>query len=32
VPAGMQLIKVSTLSDAIRDLTALKHGRPVPSC
>jgi Lon-like protease len=32
VPAGMRLIRVSTLSDAIHDLTALKQGRPVPSC
>jgi PDZ domain-containing protein len=32
VPKGMKLIKVSTLSGAIRDLRALKHGRPVPSC
>jgi PDZ domain-containing protein len=32
VPAGMRLIKVSTLSGAIRDLDALKKGQPVPSC
>ncbi len=32
VPAGMRLIKVSTLSGAVRDLQALKAGRPVPSC
>ena len=32
VPAGMRLIKVSSLSGAIRDLTALKAGRAVPSC
>jgi Lon-like protease len=32
VPSGMRLIKVSTLGGAVRDLTALKQGRPVPSC
>ncbi len=32
VPAGMRLIKVSTLSGAVRDLRALKAGRNVPSC
>ena len=32
VPAGMRLIKVSSLRGAIRDLDALKAGRPVPSC
>jgi Lon-like protease len=32
VPAGMRLIKVSSLSGAIGDLRALKDGRPVPSC
>jgi PDZ domain-containing protein len=32
VPAGMRLIKVSTLGGAIRDLKALKQGQPVPSC
>jgi PDZ domain-containing protein len=32
VPAGMRLIKVSTLRGAIQDLAALKAGRPVPSC
>jgi hypothetical protein len=32
VPPGMRLIKVSSLSGAIRDLGALKAGRPVPSC
>jgi Lon-like protease len=31
VPAGMRLIKVSTLSGAVRALQALKAGRPVPS-
>lgn len=32
VPAGMRLIKVSSLAGAIADLDALKAGRPVPSC
>lgn len=32
VPAGMRLVKVSTLAGAIRALGALKAGRPVPSC
>src|SRR6202035_1768434 len=30
--AGMRLVKVSTLRDALQDLAALKAGRPVPSC
>jgi PDZ domain-containing protein len=32
VPAGMRLIKVSSLGGAIRDLQALKAGRAVPAC
>jgi PDZ domain-containing protein len=32
VPAGLRIVKVSTLSQAITDLEALKAGRPVPSC
>lgn len=32
VPAGMRLIKVSTLRGAMRDLVALRAGRPVPGC
>ena len=32
VPAGLRLVKVSTLSGAISDLEALKAGKPVPSC
>jgi hypothetical protein len=32
VPAGLKLVKVSTLSGAISDLEALKKGQPVPSC
>jgi PDZ domain-containing protein len=32
VPAGMRLIKVSSLAGAVDDLKALKAGKPVPSC
>jgi Lon-like protease len=32
VPAGMRLIKVSSLAGAMADLNALKAGKPVPSC
>jgi PDZ domain-containing protein len=32
VPAGLRVVKVSTLSQAIADLEALKAGKPVPSC
>jgi Lon-like protease len=32
VPAGLRLVKVSSLAGAIADLDALKAGRPVPSC
>lgn len=32
VPAGLRLVKVSTLSQAVTDLEALKAGKPVPSC
>ena len=32
VPAGMRLVKVSTLRQAMNDLTALKAGRSVPGC
>ncbi len=32
VPAGLRIVKVSTLSGAISDLEALKAGKPVPSC
>lgn len=31
-PAGLQLIKVATLSDAVNSLNALRAGRPVPGC
>jgi PDZ domain-containing protein len=32
VPAGLRLVKVSSLAGAIAALDALKAGRPVPSC
>jgi PDZ domain-containing protein len=32
VPAGLRLVKVSTLGGAVRDLNAIKQGKPVPSC
>jgi PDZ domain-containing protein len=32
VPAGMTLVKVSTLSQAVTYLQDLKEGKPVPSC
>jgi PDZ domain-containing protein len=32
VPSGLRLVKVSTLSQAVTDLEALKAGRSVPSC
>jgi PDZ domain-containing protein len=32
VPAGLRLVKVNSLSDAVTDLTAIRHGQPVPSC
>jgi PDZ domain-containing protein len=32
VPAGMRLVKVSTLGGAMKALAALKAGRSVPSC
>jgi len=32
VPAGLRVIKVSTLQGAVTDLRALKQGKPVPSC
>ena len=32
VPAGMRLIKVSTLAGAVGALEALKAGRPTPAC
>ncbi|MFY9935183.1 MAG: PDZ domain-containing protein [Streptosporangiaceae bacterium] len=32
VPAGLRLVKVSTLSQAVNDLEAIKAGRSVPGC
>ena len=32
VPAGLRLVKVSTLSQAVSDLEAIKAGKTVPSC
>jgi Lon-like protease len=32
VPAGLRLVKVSSLAGAIGDLQAIKAGKPVPSC
>ncbi|MGO8961468.1 MAG: PDZ domain-containing protein [Streptosporangiaceae bacterium] len=32
VPSGLRLVKVSTLAGAIKELGAIKAGRPVPSC
>ena len=32
VPAGLRLVKVSALSQAMSDLEAIKAGKPVPSC
>jgi len=32
VPAGLRLVKVSTLNQAVTDLEALKTGAAVPSC
>jgi Lon-like protease len=32
VPAGLRVVKVSTLAGAVQDLTAIKEGHPVPSC
>ena len=32
VPAGLKIVKISTLSQAVSDLEALKAGKAVPSC
>jgi Lon-like protease len=32
IPAGLRVVKVSTLSQAVSELEALKAGRSVPSC
>jgi PDZ domain-containing protein len=32
IPAGLQVVKVSTLSQAVTYLQDIKAGQPVPSC
>jgi PDZ domain-containing protein len=32
IPAGLRVVKVATLNQAVTDLEALKSGQPVPSC
>ena len=32
IPAGLRVVKVGTLAQAVSDLEALKAGQPVPSC
>jgi Lon-like protease len=32
IPAGLRVVKVSTLSQAVTDLEAIKVNKPVPSC
>jgi Lon-like protease len=32
IPVGLQVVKVSTLSQAVQYLEAIKAGKPVPSC
>ena len=32
VPAGLRLVKVSTLAGAVSELRAIAQGKPVPSC
>ncbi len=32
VPPGLRVVKVSTLGEAVKDLDAIKAGKPVPSC
>jgi PDZ domain-containing protein len=32
IPAGLKVVKVSTLTQAVSDLEAIKAGQPVPSC
>jgi Lon-like protease len=32
VPAGLQLVRVTSLANAVSELSALRHGQPVPSC
>ncbi|HXZ65398.1 MAG TPA: S16 family serine protease, partial [Streptosporangiaceae bacterium] len=32
VPAGLRLVKVTSLAGAVSELQAIKAGKPVPSC
>src|SRR5580704_8467356 len=32
IPAGLRVVEVSTLSQAVSDLESIKAGKPVPSC
>ncbi len=32
VPAGLRLVRVTSLANAVSELSALRHGQPVPSC
>jgi Lon-like protease len=32
VPAGLRLVKVATLAQAVDDLEAIKAGKPTPTC
>ena len=32
IPAGLRVVKVSTLTQAVTDLEAIKANKPVPSC
>ena len=32
VPAGLQIVKIATLNQAVQDLEAIKNGKSVPSC
>jgi Lon-like protease len=32
VPAGLRLVRVTSLANAVSELTAINHGQPVPSC
>ena len=32
VPAGLRLVRVTSLANAVSELSAIRHGQPVPSC
>jgi Lon-like protease len=32
VPRGLRLVRVTSLANAVSELTAINHGQPVPSC